>query len=198
MEIFQVDSLMQPTIVNKIAEVFQEVFGSNPWNEGYKCPVCNGIFSLSSHLKICPRCTVVGKHVNLVQYWPKDRVLTYFYSEMIKRDSICLVTYLKSKMLGFAWGHTIVTDENTDAYLSTLKLPNEKYFYLNEVGIIPNEQCKGFGKKLIEEIFSKQSENNVLLKTMPNSQMFNLMMNMGASVISVIPNSNKAVMLLSL
>ncbi len=202
MEIVKINPFEQPEVVMEIAKVYQETFGGAPWNEGYLCPVCGEYFALSCESKkTCPACSSNNSSVNLIHYWPTEKVVSDFYQEMKKEASVCLVAYLDSEIVGFAWGYKIIMCENTDKYLGFLglnqKLGEGEFFYLDEVGIKPNNQCKGFGRKIIEHIFHQQNEKNILLRTMIDSQMYFLIKKMGGENVLSLPGSKKIIMTLS-
>ena len=200
MKIFKFNPFTQPELVQKIALVYKETFGGAPWNEGYKCPVCAVNLPLQVEEKICPFCLQEGKSIHLVNYWPVDQILSDFYQEMSRPESICLAVEVGSAIVGFAWGYQIVLNQETEEYLGSSglceKFKDQVFFYLDDVGIKPDTQCKGFGRKIIEQIFAQQKEKNILLRTMEVSQMFHLIKKMGGEKIYSISGSNKIIMML--
>ena len=197
MNIVKIYPFSQPSVVHDIALVYQETFGGYPWNEGYLCPVCNEKFGLQFTANICPSCLDTGKKVNVVQFWSIDKIITTFYQRMIKPDSLCLAMYQETEAIGFAWGHRVIVNESLDTYWTTLGLEYEAYFYLNQFGIQPGNQGKGFGKKLIEQIFLEQNEKNILLRTLYGSPMFDMILKIGGVKVASFPNSNQVVMTLN-
>ena len=202
MKIEIINPYTQPAVVEEIANIYQKVFGDLPWNEGYKCPACDSSFSLRIESKLCPNCIQQELHILLIPYWPVSKIISDFYHEMARNKSICIIGNINSEIIGFAWGYEIIMSEETDTYLGARGLSTKtgikKFFYLDEVGIKPNNQCQGFGKKLLTAIFSLQNEKNIMLRTMKDSRMYFLIKNIGGREIFSITNSKSVIMVLHL
>ncbi|MEI6316407.1 MAG: GNAT family N-acetyltransferase [bacterium] len=195
MEILKVD-LSDQNIIKQIAVCYQKTFGEHPWHEGYRCPKCNKSFSLMCAKKLCDHC-----NHELVLYWPLDKIETDFMYEMTKDNAICYVAKMNDEIIGFAWGYQVILNQEFDLYVNapglSMQFENRNFFYLDEIGIIPNCQCKGIGKKLAFEIFNSQSYN-VLLRTLNNTQMSSMIERMGGENIFNLPDSQKIIMKLDL
>ncbi len=72
-EIVKINS-SQRRVLEKIASVYQKTFGSEPWNEGYRCPACEKVFPLSCGEKKCPVCV----KAMLEEYWPIEKIISDF------------------------------------------------------------------------------------------------------------------------
>lgn len=187
MKIQEIKPFQQPELISGIVSVYQKAFGSSPWDEGYRCPICNLVLPLSSTDRFCPRCLKSDKSVLLVEYWPANRIISDFYQEMSRPDSLCLIVgQPEEKIIGFAWGYQITIDEQTDEHLEAPGLHDlisGPFFYLDEVAMLPKEQGRGVGKNLLNEIFQRQPHPRIILRTLDNSQMSNLITKMGGRVI---------------
>jgi GNAT superfamily N-acetyltransferase len=189
MQVIQVEPFHQPKMVEKIAAVYQETFGGPPWNEGYKCPVCEKVFPLSNTETLCSPCLdSTNKSVLLIEYWPKSKIISDFYHEMSNPEPLCLLMQgEEDAIVGFVWGYQMTVDKNTDDYLEAPGLHqlvgNRTFFYLDEAAVLPAFQGKGIGGILIRQIFQRQRQKNILLRTLGNSQMFGLTKKMGGETI---------------
>ncbi len=186
MEIKKIKPFTQMEIVTEIVSLYQETFGSSPWNEGYKCPVCGLIASLSYQSKICPACLEQDRRILMIEYWPKSKIISDFYSEMRKPKALCLVAQEKNKLIGFAWGYEVMLNQEFAIYLEAFSIHeilSGKFFYLDEVAVGPRYQGHGVGKKIIKQIFAEQTQPKILLRTLDNSQMFNLIKHLGGEII---------------
>ncbi|MCX6797964.1 MAG: GNAT family N-acetyltransferase [Candidatus Falkowbacteria bacterium] len=186
MKIEKIDPFRQVELVGAIILAYQQTFGQAPWNEGYKCPICNLTLSLNERQTCCPDCLNKGKSVLMVKYWPTSKVLSDFYQEMSKPDSLCLVAKGDEEILGFSWGYQISINPEIDAHLEAPglhKLVSGNYFYLDEVAVLPQYQGKGIGRNLIKQLFENQPYKRIILRTLKESQMSNLIISMAGEII---------------
>jgi len=182
----RIDAFRQTELVNAVALAYQQTFGQAPWNEGYKCPICNSIIALGGEKIYCPICLSKGDKVFLAEYWPIDKVLNDFYREMSKPNSLCLVAQLGGEVVGFTWGYQISIEPTIDDYLEApglYKLVSGNFFYLDEVAVLPQYQGRGIGRNLVNQIFEKQPFKKIILRTLKESQMSNLVNSMGGETI---------------
>lgn len=186
MKIEMVSVFNKPDMVKSIVSVYQEVFGGEPWNEGYKCPVCGSVFSLAHADETCPICKEQNKHILLVEYWTKSKVTSDFYNEMKKPESLCLIAKESEKIIGFIWGYQISINQEIDTYLEAPelhKIESGEFFYLDDVAVLPQYQGKGIGTGLIKQIIGYQSQNRIMLRTLDNSTMFYLTKKIGGKTV---------------
>ena len=175
-EIVKINS-SQRRVLGEIASVYQKTFGSEPWNEGYRCPACEKVFPLSCGEKKCPVCA----KAMLEEYWPIEKIISDFLREMAKPKSLCLGALVNGEIIGFAWGYEIVINPNIDLQLEAPglhQLTRGTFFYLDETAILPLFQNKGIGKKLIQRIFMEQGQSNILLRTLNGSKMLQIIQKM--------------------
>ncbi len=175
--------------VFEIASVYKEVFGSEPWNEGYKCPECveDNIYPLSFTQKLCPKCLALGKKVELLEFWPLLQVVCDFRNEMLKTGAICCVAQDQDKIVGFAWAYEMLVNEKTDEYLDSPGLAKiiiwRKHLYIDEVAVLPNYRGKGIGKNLVRRLCSSNGFLPILLRTKNNSPAYNMFLGLGGKVV---------------
>lgn len=175
-----------PEMINDIARAYQQTFAGYPWFEGYKCPVCGKGFPLSHTEKTCAMCSTTEKQVLLVDYWPSSTIVSDFNKEMAKPGAICVVANVNEEIIGFTWGYNVLGSPDLDSRLDAPSLHQRhsgKYFYLDEVAVVPDYQGKGVGRKLIAKIICMQLHEQILLRTKEDGPMFNLVLKIGGEVI---------------
>lgn len=195
-----INPFSQPDNVTAIASVYQQAFGGEPWNEGWRCPVCDAAFARVAALTVCSACVLQGSRVRLVEYWPMSTVLSDFYREMQKPDATCVIAECEERVIGFAWGYRVTADHDLVDSLDAPGLHEAisgDYFYLDECAVAPEFQGSGIGKQLVESIFREQPLARVLLRTMDHSRMCRLMTNMGGAIIQEI-SRGRVIMTLTL
>lgn len=178
-------------------QAYPIVFGGEPWNEGYRCPICRAEFPSKYEGKLCPACEKKDKRsVLLVECWPRAQVLADFYREMQKPNALCLAMGEDEKMTCFAWGYEITVDQEIDAHLSAPGLSqmiSGTYFYLDEVGVLPEYQGQGIGTKMTSWICSAQKQKKILLRTKKDSPMHRIITKLKGRVLLEISN-NRVIM----
>jgi GNAT superfamily N-acetyltransferase len=189
MQIIRINPFEQPETVEAVAAVYQESFGGEPWNEGYLCPVCERVFARTSGMRICPACREQSRTVLVVERWPMSTIISDFYREMEKPDSICAIAQSDGQVIGFSWGYRISADPDLDRHLDAPDLHKSlqgDFFYLDECALMPSWQGRGIGKLLVNYILCEQRQKWVLLRTMNDSRMCNLIKHMGGEIIQYI------------
>ncbi len=188
-KIVKLDVAGQKENSRNIANVYKEVFGSDPWNEGYKCPECvnDNIYPLSFTGKFCPKCSLLGKKVELDEYWPVKQVISDFNNEMRKTGAICCIANDESKVIGFAWGYDMSVNEETDKHLEApglFKIIGRKnYRYIDEVAVLPKYRNMGIGKSLVTNICKNDNFQPILLRTKYNSPAFRMFLQFNGKVV---------------
>lgn len=192
-------------LVRGLVKVYKEAFGGEPWNEGYKCPLCEAIFPLSFTETICPLCrNNDNKQIKLTEYWLTEQVLADFYAEMAKPGAICVLdcSQVDSNwpVCGFAWGYDLTVNLVTEQNLESPGLSNlitGTFFYLDECAVLPSYQSQGRGKVLLEAIFSRQPHRRILLRTLMDSRMCRMIQHMGGEIVQQI-SRNRVIMQLQM
>lgn len=187
MRITQIDPKTAPLAILEIVKAYKLAFAGNPWNEGYVCPSCEANYPRTELGKICPKCFSAP----LVEYWSTTKVVTDFYQEAKKPDFICLSLSDKSRVIGFTWGYSIIIDKDSAKKLDAPGLEKiiiGKFFYIDEIAIIPSHQGRGLGKKLFKSLLKNIKDEPIILRTKNNSVMSNLTKLFGGKIIKKISN----------
>jgi len=201
MRIIKINPFEQPEIVKRIVLVYQQAFGGEPWNEGYLCPVCEKMFARTPKIKTCSLCAEQSQTVLVVECWPMSKVVSDFYREMKKPDPICVTVQSDGKVIGFAWGYRVFADSDINGHLDAPNLHEllrDDFFYLDECALAPAYQGRGIGKLLVNYTFREQQQKQILLRTMNNSRMYNLIKHMGGEIIQHISHGRVIMKLLTL
>ena len=192
-------SSFYPETVRGIVAVYRQAFGGEPWNEGRVCPVCGETFSLTRAEVWCPSCAARQESVILADYWPASKVMSDFYREMKKPEALCLVAKDGDKVVGFIWGYKIIVDEHIDEYLEApglSRLIGGEFFYLDDAAVLPEYQRKGIGKNLIAHMLRMRPGENILARTLDQSQMFRILTDFrGKTVLRI--SRNRVIMAIS-
>ena len=186
MKIEKINPFQQVALVRNVALAYQQAFGNNPWNEGYKCPICATTTPLTAGEAICPSCSERGLKILMIEYWPLSKIISDFYQEMKKPNSLCLIVREADKVIGFTWGYQINIDQEIDNYLEApglSEVAQGNFFYADEAAILPGYQGRGIGKKMVTQFFTGQPQKRVLLRTLNGSPMFNLIKQLGGETI---------------
>lgn len=188
-------SCPQTEDVVQIARAYRQIFGDEPWDEGYRCLTCEAIFPLRGTFVLCPQCEERGETAELVDYWPEEKVASDFCLEMSKPGSRCLVARDGDDLVGFAWGYQLAVNDELDGKLEApglaSLLPSGTFFYCDETGVIKSYRNQGVGTKLARSLFSGQER--VLLRTLADSTMFRIVKRLGGGVVSRITR-NRVIM----
>lgn len=177
MDILAIKPFESPDTVREIADVYRKSFGGPPWNEGYLCPVCGRSYPLSTNENTCTACAEPSRSILLVERWPISRVISDFYHEMKKPDPICVIARSDTRIIGFAWGYSVISGSDLDTHLDAPGLHESlcgRYFYLDECAVDPDYQGQGVGKMLFRDILGRKDEDRVILRTKNCSPMFHL------------------------
>jgi GNAT superfamily N-acetyltransferase len=174
------DPTSDPETVAGIVSCYQQAFGGAPWNEGYRCPrpECGKIFPLSEPGPLCPSCIAEGNAVQLVEFWPAEKVASDFACEMKKPGALCFVAKDEDRVVGFIWGYRIVIDEHIDDYLESpglSRLISGTFFYIDDVAVAPKYQGRGIGKELVARVLHESAGRNILARTLDQSRMFHIL-----------------------
>ncbi len=197
MKIERIDPFAQTNKVLDLISVYQQAFGRHPWYEGYVCPVCKRTYGLCQE-KICTTCIKQNKTVLLVEYWPFNTVVTNYYTDMSKNDSISLIALKSDDVTGFAWGFQIEINNELEALIDAKglgRIVQGQFFYLAECAVLPDKQNKGMGRRILDRLFKIQKYDQVLLRTLQGSVMQHLIEKMGGRIIQNI-TQNRVIMVI--
>lgn len=203
MRISTIDPSSDTKAVEDVIKIYQEAFGNEPWNEGWKCSKCEHVMPLTPQPSHCTKCDSNA----VAQYWPHDTVLADFRKEMMRPNAVCLVATVMRKIVGFAWGYSLgIHDKSLAEVEMHLDAPGlfpkedpyrnlhcDSYFYLDEVAVHPDHQQDGTGKALVREIWGNHCD--MLLRTLRDSHMFFLAQRFGGEVVRSI-SRDRVIMLI--
>lgn len=192
MEVKVIKPFKDAKTVAQIAMVYQQAFGNAPWNEGYKCPICETVVPLNSFDLVCPVCLKKANSINLIEYWPISKVISDFYAEMAKPESFCL-TIKDKQVIGFTWGYKLENTPATSLYLEAPGLDEiikkeylcgkMDFLYIDEMAVSPEYQGQGIGFELMTNVFYRYPRETIYLRTLEDSAMFKLVIKMEGKTI---------------
>ena len=186
-QVTRIEPLKNAEAVTAIVSIYQHSFGNEPWNEGYRCPVCEHVIPLGNDdSATCSACNTEGNHIPMVPYWPTERVLRDFYKEMGKKDAACFIAKDEQKIIGFTWGYKIEMGESMDTHLEAPGLHALRQGllpYLDEVAVSLPYRQKGVGELLVRAFKRSQAGQPILLRTKSGSPMSRLVAKMHGSIL---------------
>lgn len=192
MKIREVIPFKDVETVAQIAIVYQQAFGNAPWNEGYKCPICETVVPLSCIDPVCPECLKKANFIKMIEYWPISKVISDFYTEMTKPNSFCLAIQ-EEQVIGFVWGYRLEAIPAVALYLEAPGVDEiikkdclggkKNFLYIDEMAISPKYQGQGLGYRLMEDVLFRYPSEMLYLRTLENSAMFKLVTKMGGRTI---------------
>ena len=121
--------------------------------------------------------------------WDIEGVVTDFCNEIQKPQARCLTLIENETLIGFTWGYEVVVELELGTHLEAPGLHlrrTGRYFYVDECGIDPDHQGRGFGTLLVRKLFRQQPCKKVLLRTKENSPMHHIIERMGGTVVQSI------------
>lgn len=143
-----------PDYLAQLVECFRNVFAEAPWNELLKCSKC-GLYWGIKHLPVLAENHYLHCGVDLVDYWPRVRVLHDIQHEVTK-DASCWLAIADDKVVGFTWGYPIRVDDlsgklKTALDVHSFGLNNSSIvIYQDEVGVVSEYRNKGIAKELVK------------------------------------------------
>jgi GNAT superfamily N-acetyltransferase len=183
-DIRQINPSRDVAEVETIVSIYKRAFGSVPWNEGFRCPVCKTTFPLSHHTESCTECEKQSCQILLAEYWPISTIIADFYREMAKPEPVCITAEDDGETLGFAWGYRVTASTDLSEKLEAPDLHTRiegDFSYLDECAVEPIYQGRGAGKALVRGFVSTQSRDRILLRTLLHSRMHSLITHMGGT-----------------
>src|SRR5258708_1916211 len=153
--------------MGRIAVPYARVFAGWPWLEVSKCGVC-GSFSANNPEEATPCKNPGCTGVYSKSAYPEMETEAYIRKEMSKpmasgilQVKMEAVRMTIEEILGFGWGYASTSTETAQEkyqtqemqkILSDLLVKAGLFFYISEVGVDPNSQGKGIGKKLTSQL----------------------------------------------
>lgn len=162
-----------------LAKTYAEVFAGAPWFEVSRCEACGGFGKTQPEEAAACSC---GKGTfNLAAYPPKSTG-EYIQREVFRQTAVglwlsfCLQDIIEAK--GFSWGYTSNSEGFQKKYqtpemqgaIAQLLVTSGAFFYISEVGILPQMQGQGLGKTMMKALLAQAPQNlPVLLRTNEDS-----------------------------
>ena len=159
-------STITPDAYVLVAKTYAQVFAGEPWREVSKCNKC-GNFSDQSP-EAGTECSCGG--IFNVEAYPRVETTQYVATELARADAIGLMlsqlTWLKQvqRVNGFGWGYRMspaelaarkYRSEQMQALVTELLVSAGFFYYVSEVGVLPEEQGNGYGTKLTSSIIDQ-------------------------------------------
>lgn len=134
-----------------------------------------------------------------MEYWPISQIVADFYREIGKPGALCFVAK-RREVIGFTWGYDVSISSQLAAELEAPELGHHlagEFFYLDECALALSHQGQGIGKQLVEQIFRAKAQERVLLRTMGNSRMYQIIKKLGGTVVQEISRGRVIMQLLA-
>lgn len=114
------------------------------------------------------------------------------------REAICVVQLKGKELSGFAHGYKVYADQELEEFgIKTRRILDGDYFFIERVFIEPHSDWPDTGRKLIEQILSIQTCDEVLLHVKRPGPAFELVSEMGGVVVWLIQRGAWAFMQIS-
>ncbi len=187
-----------PTEYTAVASTYAEVFAGEPWKEVSRCDRCSQFSSKSPLLEAGCTC---GGTFNLEAY-PLVDTAQYIAQELNKTDAIGIflaqVQWLEQVqrcISGFGWGFKMTPEElslkkyrtqEMQQLVTELLIKTGFFYYVSEVGVLPNLQGLGFGKDLTNKIVDSGKQKGYqqfVVRTNEDSPMRYILEKMGMRAI---------------
>lgn len=176
-----------------IAKVYQKVFSTPPWNEGYRCSTdCGQTYGETNKppSQIC----VCGS--SIIDFYGLEDLQKEIF-EISRRTGFKIATALgeNQKPVGFwyGWDGDLKTLNDQKLNLSNPNLiklsevlqerPQQKWFYLAEFGLDPKTRGLGIGKKLCRYGMDQISRQPIILRTNTESPAYYIFRKSGFSTV---------------
>lgn len=156
------------SVKEQMAKVYQEAFGGKPWYEKCSCGNC-GTFEKSS---TCSRCGAA----DLPPAYPTGELVSAEFPSMLSSfapGALVLARNQKNEVIGFcAGGMTTIADLATKKYKGSARIadsireqtglmPTDRFFYENEMCVLPVLQGYGVGSALNKARLDWIQEQNI-------------------------------------
>jgi len=89
----------------QLIDCYREVFFDEPWNEWLRCPKCRKYWGIKDK-NLLASYGFCHCEVPLVDFWPREQVLSDLYHE-ITPDASCWLAIAEKSVIGFCWGYPV-------------------------------------------------------------------------------------------
>ena len=171
-------------VVKQLAVLYAEVFAAPPWNEVWRCSLCDRFYGsdyLQEALRPCCK-------TQLTEAYPEKQTIDYISTEFSQPLAQKRLFYSKERLVGFSWGYQVkdaralaekkwpqsenVQKEVVNA-IAFHSNPEQSLYYLSEVGVSPLFRGRGIGTELTKSLlgYGVSLKKPVIFRTNWNSPM---------------------------
>lgn len=186
-----------PQDYRAVAKTYTEVFAGPPWYEVSKCTQC-GSFS-GEEPQAGSTCSCGGEYASPA--YPVPETTQYVANEVNKPDAIALliaqiklVQSTSNLVKGFGWGFSMDAGELQGKYktqemqqvVADLLVNTGIFYYVSEVGVLPEMQGSGYGKRLTGSLVNQalqEGYSDFVVRTNEDSGMRYILEQMGMQPI---------------
>lgn len=169
-----------PSDYSQLAEVYARVFAGYPWYEVSRCTTCCDFSSTLPDLKRSCNACESGFYADPA--YPLDETAAYIGSELGKPDAVGRLVLSSRRILGFGWGYSSLSEQLAERKYKTDEMKEVvirlvgrgvAFFYVSEVGVLPESQKSGWGRRLTEAVVDNRpiGLRRVVLRTNQDSGM---------------------------
>ncbi len=169
-----------------ISQLYKKVFAAPPWNEAYRCTVCEKSFGQNTS----PQTTCCN--MPIVEYYPLEKIQKEIGDHLSlnrARLALALDTSSSSKLIGFAWGwqDTLACTNAQKFHLKPEEATflaevlgmtdDDAFFYLSELGLEESYRGNGMGKKLYDTVLGSRDiskSDAILMRTSRKSPAYSI------------------------
>ena len=171
--------------LGNVAVIYAKVFAGWPWYEVSKGISCGRFYGP----ELPPGSPCPCGSENLEEAYPKDETLKYIAKELSKPLALGIILSISQEPCGFGWGYklngrdfaeTKYTLANFQRVIVSIIGTND-YFYISEVGIVPEFQKNGLGYKVTSTLADQATLYRlpILMRTNNESPMVNVAKKLG-------------------
>ncbi len=168
--IFYFDKDNRPTAqqIGETTKLYADVFAGHPWYEVNTCADCGKHFGSDSSIETpCSNCGGV-----LAPAYPEEQTRKQIEDFFDKPNATMYLAESEGKIKGFAWGFlretselvsTKFAGENSTQFSLAIReaIPQERMFYINEVGVNKDLRGRGLGKLLVDNLLTIANQLDV-------------------------------------
>ncbi|HKB88601.1 MAG TPA: hypothetical protein VKC53_03030 [Patescibacteria group bacterium] len=175
---------------SEVAVAYAKVFSGWPWFEVSRGDYCGKFYGKEN----LPGTPCPCGQETLTEAYPIEETTKYISGEILEpRATKAVVITSDFKLSGFGWGYeldgkeyieTKYSSEDARKLVSSL-IEDKKYFYISEVGILPEFQGLGLGFRITNTLVYEGTKNMlpVLLRTNNESPMVKIAQKLGMKMV---------------
>lgn len=180
------------TKVRETAKTYAKVFAGPEWNEVSRCPIKDRFYG-SNYPPGSPGPCKNCNNIVLEEAYPLEPTSKYILREISSKRAVAYTYNDGDRVLAFGWGFELSGSEFADkkynftnrGLIKSLVGKRTNYFYVSEIGVVPELQGKGIGGQITRLVAEKGSEIGLplLLRTIKTSSMAFTAANMDMELI---------------